>query len=158
LSLRLRLTRVEQNLFSHSKSDLLVVIDSTSVSNGNQKLNKLPVFSARFRFHPGTSKFNRLRFFYVNLLSHPAYVPDPSFATSNPTQRRTDGIGNINPKLTIANDRSRVLKSPHRGYLMYSKRLNLRADQSSSIATCRTESKPLARTDFQPVSRLNSHV
>jgi len=41
--------------------------------------------------------------------------------------------------------------------LMNSTRRNLSADQSSSIATARTVSKPAFRNSSQPVSRLKSH-
>src|ERR1700679_1742003 len=42
--------------------------------------------------------------------------------------------------------------------LTYSKRRKRSADQSSSIATMRTDSKPAARMTFQPESRLNSQL
>ena len=40
--------------------------------------------------------------------------------------------------------------------LMYAIRRKRSADQSSSIATCRTVSKPASRSTSQPVSRLKS--
>src|SRR5436853_5792645 len=42
--------------------------------------------------------------------------------------------------------------------LMNSARRNLRADQSSSMATIRTPSKPAAPSALQPESRLKSHL
>jgi len=42
--------------------------------------------------------------------------------------------------------------------LTYSKRRKRSADQSSSIATMRTDSKPAARMTFHPESRLNSQL
>src|SRR5271165_1098161 len=46
----------------------------------------------------------------------------------------------------------------HRLRLTYAKRLNRRADQSSSIATIRTDSKPASRMTCHPESRLNSQT
>src|SRR5690348_17970239 len=65
---------------------------------------------------------------------------------------------NAGKRERISSQRSSVGDQVQRRDLMNSTRRNRSAVQSSSIATCRTVSKPSFFSTAQPVSRLNSQV